>query len=131
MKFYPCLCSFLIALSKLSGNEFIYGQGSVEVSSQVNEYQKIAAKKPIQGTVFITHDQKDKVDESSFRLGKDPIKATWLRTTQMSLSSPLVVSIYSFEVKGLPLGTHTLPQISVTVGGKVNYAPSMVIQVGD
>jgi hypothetical protein len=110
-------------------NDLIYGNGTTELTSQINEYEKIVANQPIKGTLFVTHDQKNIVDADSFRLGSKPLKTTFVQTTQMSSASNIVVSIYHFQLEGLPLGTHTLPSINVKVGGKQVQALPIVIEI--
>lgn len=110
-------------------NDLIYGDGSTEITSQVNEYENIPANKPIQGSIFVTHDVKNTIDVESFRLGNKPLKVTFVQTSQMSPSSNVVVSIYSFQLEGLPLGIHTLPSINVNVAGKNVRALPLVIEV--
>ena len=109
-------------------NDLVYGNGSSEITTQVNQYDKISANKPIQGSIFITHDAKNSVDASSFRLGNKPLKVTFVQNTQMSPGS-VVVSIYSFQLEGMGAGIHTLPSINVKVGNKLIQALPLVIEV--
>lgn len=110
-------------------NDLVYDEGSNEVTSQINEYENLTANTPIQGSIFITHKVNNKVDEGSFRLGDKQLKVTFVQTTQMSSSSTIVVSIYSFGLPGMPVGIHTMPPINVTVGGKKIQALPLVIEV--
>jgi len=110
-------------------NDFVYGDGSTEVTAQINEYEKIQPNKPIQGSIFVTHDAKNTIDVKSFRLGDKPLKTDFVQTSQMSSSSNIVVSIYSFQLEGLPLGVHTLPSIHVKVAGKDVRSLPLVVQI--
>ena len=110
-------------------NNLVYGEGSSEITSQINAYENIVPKKPIQGSIFVTHNEKDKIDSSSFRLGNKPLKVVFVQTSQMSATSNIVVSIYSFQLEGLPPGNHTLPSINVKVGGKEVSALPLIIKV--
>lgn len=110
-------------------NDFVYGEGTTELTSQINDYENIVANQPIQGTLFVTHDSKNAVDANSFRIGSKPLKTTFVQTAQMSSSSNIVVSIYRFQLEGLPVGTHTLPSINVKVGSKEVQALPLVIEV--
>lgn len=110
-------------------NDFIYGDGTTELTSQISEYANIVANQPINGTLFVTHSQKNVVDADSFRLGSKPLKTTFVQTAQMSSTSDIVVSIYHFQMEGLPIGTHTLPSINVKVGGKQVQALPLVIEI--
>ena len=110
-------------------NDLVYGDGTSQIDTELNAYDSIIANQPIQGTIFVTHDNSNIIDETSFKMGSNPLTVKFVQTTQMSLSSPIVVSIYNFEIPGLPLGNHTLPPISVTVGGKVVQALPLNIEV--
>lgn len=115
-------------LSPIS-NDLVYGDGSTEITAQIDEYENITANKPIQGTIFVTHDEKNKIDNTSFKLGTKHLKVTFTQSSQMASYSTIMVSIYSFQLDGLPMGTHTLPPITVKVGGKEFQALPLVLQV--
>lgn len=125
----------LAAPQSLSGaaavmsNDLVYGGGTTQVTSEISEYQTLAANKPIQGSIFVTHESKNKIDEGSFKLGDQPLKVTLAANTQISLSSTIYVTVYNFQIEGLPPGTHTLPSISVKVGDKRVEAQPLIIQV--
>lgn len=129
--------TLFLAVCGISSKEFMqadilpYGGGSTEITSQINEYQNIVANKPIQGILFVTHDNNNPIDINSFRLGDKPLKVTFVQTTRMSLSSNLVVTIYNFQLDGLPIGTYTLPPINVKVAGKEVQALPLVIEVSN
>ncbi len=110
-------------------DEVVYGDGDAQITSNINEYENIIANKPIQGSIFVTHDAKDTVDVSSFRLGSEPLKALFVQTSRMSPSSSIVVTIYSFQLEGRPIGSYTLPSITVKVAGKEIRALPLVIEV--
>lgn len=110
-------------------NDFVYGEGTTELTSQINNYEAIKANKPIQGTIFVTHERKNNVDEKSFRIGNKPLKTSFVQTTQMSSLSDIVVTIYQFQLDGLPAGDHTLPSINVKVGGKEVQALPLFVEV--
>lgn len=110
-------------------SDFVYGEGTSEVSSAISDYENITAGKPIRGSIFVTHETKNSVDNNSFRLGEAPLKVSFVQTTQMSSSSDIVVSIYHFELSGMPTGTYTLPSITVKVGGKEVRALPLNVQV--
>lgn len=110
-------------------SDFVYGEGTTELTSQISDYENIKPNKPIQGSLFVTHASKNAVDQDSFRIGSKPLKTTFVQTTQMSPSSDIVVSIYQFQLEGLPVGTHILPSINVKVGGKEVQALPLNIEV--
>ncbi len=100
----------------------------IVVTSEMN-YTELFADKPLTGTITITHDRNIKVDINSFKLGDKPLKVNFLNDTAMSAQSPLVVSIYNFEIPPLPKGLHVLPQVSVKVGHKIYKSFSRSFEV--
>lgn len=110
-------------------NDFVYGDGTTELTAQINDYETIKANQPIKGTLFITHETKNIVDEKGFRIGNKQLKTTFVQTTQMSSTSDIVVSTYQFQLDGLPIGIHTLPPISVKVDNKEVQALPLIIEV--
>ncbi len=110
-------------------NILIYGEGSTQISSEINQYDSIVANTPIPGSVMVTHDVNADVDINSFRLGNTPLKVTFVQTTPISSYSTLVVSIYQFQLDGMKPGIHTMPPISVRVGNKEYQAASLIIKV--
>jgi len=111
-------------------NIFVYGEGNTQITSQINEYENLVAGAPIQGSVFITHDKNAVIDENSFRIGDKPLKVTLVQSTQLSSYSPLLVTIYQFQLEGKPRGSYTLPPIKVKVGSKEFQATPLSIQIG-
>lgn len=110
-------------------NDFVYGDGNIELTTQINAYENITANTPIQGSAFITHPAKDTIDVTSFKVGNKPLKIKFVQSTTLSPYSDIAVTIYSFELPGLPIGTHTLPSIHVKVAGKEVQALPLVIEV--
>lgn len=88
----------------------------VIVTSEVEEKGKVGM--PLKGTVTITHDLKEQVDENSFMLGDAPLEVEHLKEVQVAPNSPLTISIYTFTLMPDEAGLHELPQVKVTVGGK-------------
>lgn len=101
---------------------------NVTVTSEMN-YTELFSGAPLKGSITVTHNKNDKIDESSFKLGNDPLKVNFLNNVTISEQSPLIVSLYSFEIPTLPKGLHFLPQISVKVGGKVYKSYSISFEV--
>lgn len=100
----------------------------VIVTSEMN-YTQLFSGSPLTGTITITHDTKQIVDINSFKLGNKPLTVSFLNNIQMSDSSPLIVSLYAFEIPTLPKGLHVLPQVSVKVGDKVYKSYSRSFEV--
>lgn len=110
-------------------NILIYGEGNVQVTSEINEYQNVSAGMPIQGSVMITHQEKSLVDPGSFLMGDKPLKVEFVQSVPMSEYGSLVVSIYKFNLEGKNKGVYTLPPIRVKVSGKYYQAAPLNIQV--
>ena len=110
-------------------SDLVYDEGTTEITTQINKYQTIKPNQPIQGSIFITHLTMDKIDESSFRLGEKPLKASFVSSTQMSPTSKIAVAIYSFQLEGLPPGIHTMPPLHVKVGDRDVQALPLVIEI--
>jgi hypothetical protein len=78
---------------------------------------------------LVTHDAKNAIDMSSFRMGSKPLRVTLVQAARMSSLSSIEVAIFSFQLKGLPIGIHPLPPISVKVAGKKVQSLPLVIEV--
>lgn len=104
--------------------------GKVIVTSEMN-YTQLVTGSPLTGTVTITHDKNVKIDPETFKVGSKPLKVKFLNDVVISESSPLIISIYSFEIPSLPKGLHILPEISVRVGGKIYKSYSASFEVFD
>ncbi len=110
--FLPLICFFLMFLP-LKAN----GLEDVIVSAQANEYAVTGS--PIVCSIMVTHESDQKIDERSFKLGKDPIKVEFIKNVQISPDSKLIISIYKFTIDPKMPGSYTLPSVSVNVGGNV------------
>jgi|GEM_PF-1053516 len=104
--------------------------GRVIVTSEMN-YTQLITGNPLSGTVTITHDKSIKIDPQSFKVGTKPLKVKFLNDVVISESSPLIISIYSFEIPALSKGLHILPEISVSVGNKTYKSYSTTFEVLD
>jgi hypothetical protein len=133
MKLFNSILFFFFLVPLTSNAEetniLIYGQGSTQVTSEISNYHKAVAGQPIYGLVNITHDENDKIDGKSFRLGTKPLKVELMRSTPISSYAKLVVSSYKFQLEGMPAGVHTLPSIQVSVGGKEYQALPLSVEV--
>lgn len=101
---------------------------NVVVTSEMN-YTQLFAGSPLTGTITITHDKNAAVDINSFKLGSNPLPVKFLNNVEMSDSSNLIVSIYSFEIPTQPKGLHVLPQVFVKVGNKIYKSYSRSYEV--
>ncbi|HRD54893.1 MAG TPA: hypothetical protein PLC42_00700 [Parachlamydiaceae bacterium] len=101
---------------------------NIVVTSEVN-YTEAVAGKPLSGTITITHDKEKQIDADSFKLGNEPLKASFLNNVVISEQSPLIISIYSFELPPKSKGLHVLPEVSVKIGGKTYKSYSRSFEV--
>jgi hypothetical protein len=104
----------------------------VEVTVQVHG-ERVREGEPIEAVVCITREQKLDVDDRSFRIGDQPIRAEF---THNSIESSLLIlngrrsekrvvsSYYQIHLPGKVAGRHLLESISVAVGGKRYSSPS-------
>lgn len=111
-------------------NVLTYNDGNVEVDAEINAYENLMENKPINGSIFITQDFAAEIDSGSFRIGDKPLKALQVSSKQISVDSPMRVSIYSFTLDGMPAGLHNLPPISVKVGSKTYQSLPLSIEIG-
>lgn len=109
-------------------NILLWGD-TVQVTSEINEYENIRSGMPINGSVMITYNTKNAIDANSFMLGSAPLKVKFIRSVPMSSSGSLMVNIYQFQLEGMKTGTHFLPPIKVKVGGKYFEAAPLTVNV--
>lgn len=137
MLYIKFLCLLFVLQATLSfaeepeANILVFKGGNVEINASINQYENITPGTPIQGSIMVTHDAGNPVDQETFVLGEKPLQVTWVQSVPMSADNKLEVSIYSFQLPGMPQGYYTLPQIGAKVGGKYYYAPPLSLQVGN
>lgn len=73
---------------------------------------------PIKGTLTITHDKDEAIDENSFLLGTDPLAIEKVKDVEITPHSPIILTIYRFELPTKPVGLYVLPQVSGVIAGK-------------
>ncbi len=110
-------------------NILLSDKNNIQVTSNLDTYENLKANTTLGGTVMVTHLQKDLIDINSFRLGVKPLKVKLVESTDMSPADTLVVTIYKFQLEGLPVGKHKLPPIQVKVANKFYEAPPLVIEI--
>ena len=71
----------------------------------------------IKGTIIVIHMLQQKIDESSFRMDRAPMKVEPMKTANERPSPGLVISRYSFTIPKKPAGLYQFPPIKVNVGG--------------
>lgn len=127
------LLFFVLPLKTFSAepppNILPYSGGTIQVSSEIDEYENVTANTPITGTIMITHEAKDQIDTSSFRIGDKKLSVQFVKSVPMASYSPLLVTIYQFQLEGKPVGEYTLPAINVKINGKEFQAPPITIIV--
>jgi hypothetical protein len=101
----------------------------VKVSAEIDAGGAIE-KRPISGTIFITHDQQLKVDSGSFLMGQKSLEAEFVKEVKVAPDQPLIISIYRFQLPAQPSGLYVLPAVSVRVGGKEYRSVRASYEVG-
>jgi hypothetical protein len=89
----------------------------MKVNASIDDSKVLAGRKA-KGTITISHDENDKVDINSFRMGNVPLKVDLVQETRVRPGNSLLISIYSFVMDPGPKGLQLLPEIRVKVGGK-------------
>lgn len=112
---------------------FLFSSGlafsqDVKVTSNIED-EKGYEGFPIKGTITITHDRKQEIDISSFKLSGKAIKAVKVKEVPLSADSPLIISIFSFELPAQNRGLYILPPVSVKVGREEYQSISSTYEV--
>ncbi len=113
---------FLLSSNELFALEDISVSASLDSTSLYEGW-------PIKGTLDVTHDVNQKVDESAVSMDGKSIKISLLRDVKISPDSPLTVSIYHFTLPSQKKGMYMLPPISLKVGGKTYKTLSLPYEV--
>lgn len=100
----------------------------VRVSVQVDE-NAIMPDTPIRATMLIQHDKDQVVQSDSFMMNGKPLKAEFVKDVLIAPDSPLRISFYQFEIKGMPSGLQVISPISVKVGGSTYQTPATTYEV--
>lgn len=90
------------------------------VSAEIDLYKALESR-PLAGTITISHDEKSKIDNTSFQMDGKPLHASFVKSVKISPREPLELSIFTFEIPGKPKGLYVLPPVSVKIDGK-SYA---------
>lgn len=100
---------FLTAVMHLSAE--------VKVSASIDGFTHLS-NEPLKGTISVTHLRSEKIDPKSVKIGGVDLPVTFIQDTQISSSSDLIVSFYTFSLPPKPKGLHILPEITVKVNGE-------------
>lgn len=84
---------------------------------------------PIKGSLEITHEDSQKVDENSATIDGKPLKISLLRNVKISPENPLTVSIYHFSLQSQNKGSYVLSPISIKIGDKTYKTLSIPYEV--
>lgn len=125
------LLSFTFCLFLLFFTTHAWAQGtdgSVKVTAEIDLY-KTYENHPLQGTITVTHNAKQLVDEASFKMEGTPIKVEAVKSVKVSANDPIQLSLYKFLLPAKPRGLYVLPEITVSVGGKVYHSIQSTYEV--
>lgn len=95
----------------------VFALGATKVSIEADQYAEIGV--PVEVSILVTHEKSDKVDVDSFKSGDQRLVVNFVRQIPMSETSDLVISVYKYTIQPEKRGSHTIPSVSVKVGGKV------------
>jgi len=111
-------------------NVFVYGEGDIQVSIQINSFENIAPNMPFQASVMVQHPSTSTVDTSSFTTGGKPLKVQFVRDVTISPYGNIVLSIYNYQIPGMPTGSQVIPPVKVKVAGEYYESLSLSIDIG-
>lgn len=122
---YPHAIFLLLFLYFCSANLFAANQVNITAAIDQGEgYENL----PINGTISISHDKKEKVDINSFQLEGKALKVTFIKEVPINRQS-IQISIYHFEIPSKEPGLYVLPEIKVKVGEKQYRSISSTYEV--
>lgn len=107
----------------------LHALGDVQVTAQIETTNSVQGT-PLEGSIIITHDRKEIIDNNSFLLGGKPIQADFVKDVRMSPTGPVQVTFYRFQMPGRDPGLYLLPEVSVKVGDKRYRSIATAFEVG-
>jgi hypothetical protein len=90
---------------------------AVQVEASIEGNTAVAGQ-PLKGMLTVTHEKKEAVDADSAKMENKPLHLEQLKEVRFSPDSPLILSLYRFELPAQEPGLHLLPAVSLLVGGK-------------
>ncbi len=133
MKKFIQMLFILVSLQNMASadvnNILTYEGGDLQINSEINIYDPLAAGQPIHGSIFVTHNVNQPIEINHFFLGDQPLKVSFFKSTSMSAFNGLEVSVYQFTLKGMDKGVHILPPIQLKVGSKTYQADPLVLEI--
>lgn len=99
-----------------------------KITAEIDQSRVLSENVPLKGTILITHNPADKVDESSFKLKNAKFPVAHVQETPVGASE--VISIYRFELPGKSKGLYVLDEISAKIGGQTYSSVSSSYEVG-
>ena len=101
--------------------------GEVRIQAEADKTDHFE-NQPVPVTIIVTHPASQAIDESSFKLGKEAIKADKVKDVGEPGAGD-ILSIYHYDLTGMSKGLHILPQMSVQVGAKVYKSVASTFEV--
>lgn len=106
--FLSCLC-FVICRS-LAADPVV--EAAIDSSRSQANY-------PLEGTLTITHDKQEKIDEHSFEMEGKPLEVLFVKDVAFSAGASTLITIYNFQLPAKTKGLYVLPAISAKINDKV------------
>lgn len=124
-KIYQLRFCWLIFVMFLSvGSVF----GEIKVTAEA-EGPIIYENTPIKVLVTISHATEQKIDLSSFKAGGKSVEAKLIDEKVMTASGDLQLSMFHIELTPLAKGLHLVPEVQVSVAGKIHRSIPTTFEV--
>lgn len=110
---------------------FLCALPNVQIDVSASPNANLTANQPIPILITITHPKTDVIDVSSFKVNGKPIQVNLIKDIQISPPQPLMLTMYQWQMAGLPQGLQLIPTISVKVGSDTLQSIPATIQIGN
>lgn len=118
-RYLLCLLCFGVAFP-LSGEFRVQAE-----ADQVDHFENL----PVPVTIIVTHPGKEAVDESTFVLGKDPIKVNKVKDVGDANRGEDILSIYRYDMPAKPKGLYVLSPVGVKIGARVYQSVASTFEI--
>lgn len=122
IRLFSCPCphpNFLITFILLILLGLLFGStlaAAPYVSASVDGDNR--ANFPLQGTLTITHDKSEKVDEGSALLEDKKLSLSFVKDVPLNAGAGALISIFTFELPSQEAGSYLLSPVSVVIAGR-------------
>lgn len=110
--------SYFCCLFFISNQLSAQADPNISIRAEVDIYTAVE-NAPLKGTLTITHPMVEKIDPSSFMLKGKPLEVTYVKSVEVTATTPLEIAIYKFTLPPQTRGLYELPEIAVKIGNNV------------